>query len=191
MQPDVENLLTLAREDLALYAIAQWPKFQLAPHHAILVEKLEAVARGEVSRLMVFMPPRHGKSLISTQKFPAWYLGKNPSASIITGSYSQDLADDFGRRVRNLVGNEVHQAIFPGFRMAGDSKEIVCCASRAGSAFNFVASAQQVIGHDFGHIFLLTGLLVVPGAGLQEMRDRHFRCRRTWQVPTAGLEPGY
>src|SRR5271155_3145214 len=124
MQPDMEDVIGLAREDLALYAIAQWPRFQLAPHHALLVQKLEAAARGELSRLMIFMPPRHGKSLISTRNFPAWYLGKNPRRSIITASYSQDLADDFGRHVRNLVSNDVHQAIFPGFGMAGDSRSM-------------------------------------------------------------------
>jgi predicted phage terminase large subunit-like protein len=122
--PDIDNVIALAADDLALYAMAQWPRFQLAAHHALLVDKLEAAARGEISRLMIFMPPRHGKSLISTQNFPAWYLGKFPHKSIITASYSQDLADDFGRRVRNLVSNDVHQAIFPGFAMAGDSRSM-------------------------------------------------------------------
>ena len=124
MQPNADNVLGLAADDLALYSLAQWPRFQLAPHHELLVDNLEAAARGELTRLMIFMPPRHGKSLLSTQNFPAWYLGKNPRKSIITASYSQDLADDFGRRVRNLVSNEVHQAIFPGFGMAGDSRSM-------------------------------------------------------------------
>jgi predicted phage terminase large subunit-like protein len=117
----LEDVLALAREDLACYAIAQWPQFELAHHHRVLIEALEAVERGEISRLMVFMPPRHGKSLISTQFFPAYYLGRRPDRSIATATYGQELSDEFGRKVRNVVTGERHQAIFPGFAVAGDS----------------------------------------------------------------------
>ena len=65
------SVLALARADLACYSIAQWPPFELAAHHRLIVEKLEAVERGEIQRLMIFMPPRHGKSLLATQMFPA------------------------------------------------------------------------------------------------------------------------
>jgi hypothetical protein len=77
--------------------------------------------RGNIRRLMIFMPPRHGKSLIGNQMFPAWYLGRHPDRSIITASYGQDLADDFGRRVRNLVSDPIHRAIFPECRLADDA----------------------------------------------------------------------
>jgi len=70
------SVLALARADLACYAIAQYPSFELAAHHRVIVDKLEAVERGEIQRLMFFMPPRHGKSLLATQMFPAWYLGR-------------------------------------------------------------------------------------------------------------------
>jgi hypothetical protein len=60
------------------YAIAQYPAFELAAHTRTIVDKLEAVEGGEIKRLMVFLPPRHGKSLLSTQIFPSWYLGEKP-----------------------------------------------------------------------------------------------------------------
>src|SRR5437762_5909291 len=115
------EILQLARADLACYAVAQWPGFELAAHHRLLVEMLEAVERGEIRRLLVAMPPRHGKSLITTQLFPAWYLGRHPERSIITASYGQELADGFGRAVRNLVRDPMHVTIFPGCRLADDS----------------------------------------------------------------------
>ena len=59
------EILQLARADLACYAVAQWPGFELAAHHRLLVEMLEAVERGEIRRLLVAMPPRHGKSLLN------------------------------------------------------------------------------------------------------------------------------
>src|SRR5699024_10036520 len=66
-----------------------------AKHILYLTKKLEAVERGEIKRLMVFMPPRHGKSEVVTKKFPAWYLGRNPDNEVIISSYSADLAYDF------------------------------------------------------------------------------------------------
>jgi predicted phage terminase large subunit-like protein len=119
---DTRQLLALAEQDLACYSIALFPKFELAPHHRVLVDKLEDVANGRTRRLMVFTPPRHGKSLTATTLFPAWFLGRFPDRSIISATYGQDLSDDFGRKVRNTVSDALHQAIFPRCRLAGDSQ---------------------------------------------------------------------
>lgn len=54
------------------------PDYRVANHHRVLIEKLEQVERGTIKRLMVFMPPRHGKSLTASCIFPAWYPGRNP-----------------------------------------------------------------------------------------------------------------
>lgn len=81
----------------------QW---QLEPHLELLCSKLEAVARGETKRLMVFMPPRHGKSQVCSKKFPAWYLRQYPDRYIMITSYSADLAFDFSRVARNTIADE-------------------------------------------------------------------------------------
>ena len=60
---DPRQLAAMAHEDLACYSIAQWPQFERARHHELIISKLEAVERGEIKRLMIFQPPRHGKSL--------------------------------------------------------------------------------------------------------------------------------
>jgi len=58
----LQQLLSLARTDLACYIVAMWPPFLRAPHHEAIIAKLEAVERGEISRLMIFLPPRHGNN---------------------------------------------------------------------------------------------------------------------------------
>jgi predicted phage terminase large subunit-like protein len=116
-----ENILPLARADLACYGLAMCPDYQLAAHHRVLIEKLEAVERGTIRRLAVFMPPRHGKSVTSSCIFPAWYLGRNPNRSVIGASYGSELAEDFGRRVRNFMSDPLHAAIFPECKLAADS----------------------------------------------------------------------
>jgi len=74
-----------------------------APHLELLCSKLEAVERGEILRLMVFKPPRHGKSEVISKKFPARYLGRNPRNEIIMASYSADLAYDHSRIARDTL----------------------------------------------------------------------------------------
>ena len=76
----------------AEYCIAIDPKYQLEWFHAEIAKELERGYRrlmaGEDVRLMIFMPPRHGKSDTATQKFPSWVLGKSPSIPIVVSSYS-------------------------------------------------------------------------------------------------------
>src|SRR4051812_4036003 len=90
---------------LRSYAAYQWPGYSIAPHHRLIAAKLEAVERGEIPRLMITMPPRHGKSMLASEYFPAWYLGRNPSHYVIAATYAQELADDFGRKVRNQIAD--------------------------------------------------------------------------------------
>lgn len=88
------------------------PAYVAAPHHALIAEKLEAVERGEIKRLMILMPPRHGKSELASRRFPAWFIGRNAGKQIIAASYNSDLANDFGREVRNIVGSPEFLALF-------------------------------------------------------------------------------
>jgi hypothetical protein len=113
--------LALAHEDLACYAVALWSQFSMASHHERIISRLEAVERGEISRLMIFLPPRHGKSLLASTIFPAWYLGRHSDRHIIFATYGQELSDDFGRQVRNLVADPLHRAIFPRCVLSEDS----------------------------------------------------------------------
>lgn len=107
---------------LISYAAYQWPGYRDAAHHRLIARHLEAVERGEITRLMITMPPRHGKSMLASEFFPAWYLGRNPDHYVVTATYAQELADDFGRKVKNQIEDEVYQAIFPGVGLADDSK---------------------------------------------------------------------
>lgn len=106
---------------LISYAAWQWPGYRDAPHHRLIARKLEAVERGEIQRLMITMPPRHGKSMLASEFFPAWYLGRNPDHYVIAATYAQELADDFGRKVRNQIADATYGAIFPGVGLKNDS----------------------------------------------------------------------
>lgn len=72
-------------------------------HHMLLIERLEALERGDIHRLMVLMPPGSAKSTYASTLFPAWYMARNPSHALIAASHTAELAERFGRRVRNLL----------------------------------------------------------------------------------------
>ena len=91
-----------------------------ANHLELLCNKLEKVSQGLIRKLMVFMPPRHGKSEVVSKKFPAWYLSKHPSNEVIISSYSADLAYDFSRIARNTIRN---QNVFD-VKIASDSSAV-------------------------------------------------------------------
>lgn len=112
----------LARRNLLDFAPQILPSYVAADHHRKITDRLEALERGDIDRLMIAMPPRHGKSQLASRLFPAWYLGRNPTKQIIAASYNSDLAMDFGRDVRNIVGSPEFAGIFPGVSLAADSK---------------------------------------------------------------------
>lgn len=99
-----------------------WPGFIHGRHHAVVAEAFEAVARGEIKRLAISMPPRHTKSEFGSYLFPAWFLGKFPDKKVMQASNTSELAVGFGRKVRNLVDSEQYHEIYPNVKLRQDSK---------------------------------------------------------------------
>jgi predicted phage terminase large subunit-like protein len=104
------------------FAISQWAGYQPALHHRLIAAKLQEVVEGKCKRLMIFMPPRHGKSMLASEYLPAYYLGHHPDHYVVCATYGQELADDFGRKVRNLMRDDNYRAILPGVELATDSQ---------------------------------------------------------------------
>lgn len=111
-----------ARQHLIDFTTYTMDGYRVGAHHHLLCEKLEAVERGEIKRLLITMPPRHGKSELASKRFPAWFIGRNPDKQIITVSYSASLANDFGRSVRNIIKDRSFKNIFPDVELASDSQ---------------------------------------------------------------------
>lgn len=110
-----------ARKSLIDYAKYQWPGYRDAAHHRLIAEHLEKVESGEIKRLMITMPPRHGKSMLASEFFPSWFIGRNPDKYIVAATYAQELADDFGRKVRNQIADDTYATLFPGVGLKSDS----------------------------------------------------------------------
>ena len=115
---NVEN----SRIDFLTFVRKMWPAFIPGRHHSIMADAFERVAKGELKRLIINMPPRHTKSEFASYLFPAWFLGQNPEKKIIQTAHTAELAVGFGRKVRNLIDQEDFQKVFPGINLSSDSK---------------------------------------------------------------------
>ena len=111
-----------AQSSFMEYVRMMWPGFVHGRHHALMAKKFEAIAKGEMKRVIINMPPRHTKSEFASYLLPSWFLGKNPAKKVIQCSNTADLAVGFGRKVRNLVDSEQYASVFPGVKLRQDSK---------------------------------------------------------------------
>jgi len=111
-----------ARDSFMAFVKKVWPSFVEGSHHKRMAKAFERVARGECKRLIINMPPRHTKSEFASYLLPAWFLGNFPEKKVIQTSHTAELAVGFGRKVRNLVDQDVYTEIFPGVGLQADSK---------------------------------------------------------------------
>jgi len=113
----------LSQENLLDFCFFTNPIYEDAIHLHIIADALQKIEKGEIKKLMIFVPPRHGKSEITSIRFPAWYLGRNPNNRIIHTSYSATLSNMFSRHVRNLINDERYKWIF-NINLASDSRAV-------------------------------------------------------------------
>lgn len=116
-----------------------------ARHHRLLIERLEAVSRGEIRRLLVFMPPGSAKSTYATVLFPPWFMGRHPGRSVITASYGQRLSRRFGKKCRNLVAGAPFREVF-GFGLATGAKAADEWETESGGEFTATSVDGSVTG---------------------------------------------
>lgn len=116
------NLDIACRNYLIPYILRAWPRYKEAKHLMLIAKHLQAVEKGLIKRLIIAMPPRHGKSLTLSEFFPAWYMGRNPDHQIIFSTYGQKLASGFGRKVRNQMNDPLFKYLFPKCKISADSK---------------------------------------------------------------------
>ena len=127
-----ETTREISKESFLDFVKHVYPGYKVGPHHYKLARIFEEIAAGKKKRVIVNIAPRHGKSELISYLAPAWFLGKYPQKKVIMASHTADLAVNFGRRVRNLVGSEPYHDIFPQIELQADSKS----ASRWGTNFN-------------------------------------------------------
>lgn len=123
---------------------------------------------------MIFMPPRHGKSELASRRFPAWFMGIHPERSVIAASYNSELANDFGREVRNIVASQEYSRLFD-VSLAEDSKAQGRWHTSKGGSYVAAGVGTAITGRG-AHILLIDDPLKD-----RESADSEIIRRKTYQ----------
>ena len=107
------NLLSFTRYTL--------PSFIPAPFHVAYYEVLTRFAMGEIKKLMITMPPQHGKSEGATRRLPAFVLGQDPDKRIAIVSYNATKARKFNRELQRIMDDDRYYELFPQTLLAGQA----------------------------------------------------------------------
>jgi hypothetical protein len=99
-----------------------------------------------VDRLLLLCPPQHGKSRITSERFPAYLLGQNPQLEVVSASATAQLAERFGREVRNCIGSGEYQRLFPGTQLAEDSQAKGLWRTSQGGGYYAVGIGGALMG---------------------------------------------
>jgi len=142
------------REHLIDFTQYTLPKYNADPFHHLVAEKLEAVERGEIKRLMLFAPPRHGKSELSTRRFPAYFMARNPEKNIISASYNADFATGFGRNVRDIIKGREFEKLYPNVKIRTDQRAADDWQLEQGGQYYAVGVGSGTTGKG-AHLFLI------------------------------------
>lgn len=128
--------------------------FKDAKHHRALAKVLEKVEKGHIPRLIVSMPPRHGKSELISRRFVPWLQGKDSYRNVIFATYNEDFAKDFGADVRNIMTTPQYAQIFPkfSFRKGGASKSRI--QTQTGGMSVFVGRGGSITGRGGDFVIL-------------------------------------
>ena len=128
------------------YVRRMWPGFIVGRHHKLMADKFERIAKGELKRVIINMPPRHTKSEFASYLLPSWFLGKYPQKKVIQASHTAELAVGFGRKVRNLVSSDVYRDVFPDVGLQADSKAAGRWSTNRGGEYFAIGVGGAVTG---------------------------------------------
>ena len=156
-------------------------------HHRIIAEKLERIARGELKRLIVNMPPRHSKSEFASYLMPAWFLGRNPKLKIIQATHNTELAVRFGRKVRDLMSSEMYRDVFPNTLLKADDKAAGRWGTAAGGEY-FAAGVGAAVTGRGADLFIIDD----PHSEQDALSETAFEHAHEWYTsgPRQRLQPG-
>ena len=156
-----------------------WPEMIVGAHHRKIAEALDRVVAGKTKRLMIAMPPRHGKSQMGSYLFPAYLMGKLPKSKLIVGSHTAELAQRFGRMIRNLVDDEKYKELFPDMALSADSKAAGRWDTNQGGEAFFIGKGGAMTGRG-GDVVILDDILDEQDAVSQTAMEN------TWEWYTSG-----
>lgn len=133
-----------ARRGFASFVKHIKPDYQMTWFHEVICEKLQAFAKGDVKRIMIFMPPQNGKSEVATRSLPPFLFGLNPNLRIAVLSYSASKAKKFNREIQQRMSSPRYDALFPTVKLPTAKDENVARTTEQFDIVGYCGSLKSV-----------------------------------------------
>ena len=186
VQLDKKQKNTKIRTDFMTFVKHMWPDFIEGEHHRTIAEKFNKLRTGELTRLIVNMPPRHTKSEFASFLLPAWMIGDDPKLKIIQATHTAELAVRFGRKAKHLMDSEEYKEVFTT-RLMEDSKAAGRWETEQGGEYFAVGVEGAVTGRG-------ADLLIIDDPHSEQDAMSRKALDRAYEWYTAGprqrLQPG-
>lgn len=159
------------------------PQFELAPFQQELVDALDQLEKGTLGarRLLITMPPRHGKSWLASTLFPVYYLARKPNRNVLATSYNQDLAKTFGRQTRDHAREPIVGQAFSDFVLSEESRAVDDWRTTMGGTYYATGIGGSTTGR------AATLLLVDDPIKAREEADSATQRNKTWSYYVSAL----
>jgi predicted phage terminase large subunit-like protein len=164
-----------ARRKLLPFAAFVNPLYQPNWHHKVVADELDAVLAGRTKRLMLFMPPQHGKTELASRALVPLALGMNPDLQVVFGTYNAERAKEVSGDVQGIMEGAAYRTLFPETRLAGSKDEEVKNAQRfevVGRRGSYTAAG---VGQGITGKSMMLGIIDDPIKGREEAESEAFR----------------
>ena len=98
-------------------------RYKAGTHHVFMADVMMQVEAGAKKKVIMNLPPRHGKTELCTKRFCAWYSARHPEHDIIVATYNEKFAADFAAEVREIMASVRFRQIFPEYYLTQQSSE--------------------------------------------------------------------
>ncbi len=157
-QDSMDRLVAQARNSILGFTRFTKPDYQIGWHHAVVAKYLDLFEKKKITRLIISMPPRHGKSELVSRRLPAYIFGRNPKAKIIAVSYGDALASMMNRDVQRVMDSDLCRQVFPESALWGENVRSVAHGTYLRNSDIF-----EIVGH--GGVYRSAGV----GGGITGM----------------------
>lgn len=188
-----QKLCEKAKDDILSFTLYTKEDYIVNWHHKYLCEKLNKFANGEIKRMMVFMPPQHGKSELTSRRLVSYMLGRNPNLRIGLCAYNATFASKFNRQIQRIVTDPLYIDVFPDTKI--NEKNVKTDAHN-----NYLRNSEEfeIVGYNGSLISVGVGggisgnpvdiaLIDDPIKGAEEAGSQTYR-EKLWEWYTSELE---
>lgn len=119
-------------------------RYITSAHHRFMADQMMRIESGEAKKVILNLPPRHGKTELCTKRMAAWYSARNPEKDIIIATYNEKFAQDFGKEIRDIIASPRFRQVFPEYYLKTQSNEMI--STYAGGKIFFLGRRSSTTG---------------------------------------------